>query len=201
MRGFSRFSRAFLAFLALKVEGVEDLAKASYFDRPDMEAALRLLTPANRLVMAAVLHTGRRVGDILAIRADQLRSNTIWITEQKTGKRSKIQLPDSILEPIRKQAGTLWAFPGRSDESKHRTRQAVWHDLHRAAKALRLEGSLGTHSGRKLYAVELMRQWRDLGAVQRDLRHSNPAVTMLYAFADQLSEGRRPKVRNRRGRS
>lgn len=183
------------------MEGVEDMAKASFFDRPDMEAALRLLTPANRLVMAAVLHTGRRVGDILAIRTDQLGSNTIWITEQKTGKRSKIQLPDSILEPIRKQAGRLWAFPGRSDETKHRTRQAVWHDLHRAAKALRLEGSLGTHSGRKLYAVELMRQWRDLGAVQRDLRHSNPAVTMLYAFADQLIGRKNPKTRNRRGKA
>ena len=177
------------------------MGKAAYFERPDMEAAFRLLTPANRLVMAAVLHTGRRVGDILAIRTEQLGSNTIWITEQKTGKRSKIQLPDSILKPIRKQAGKLWAFPGRSDETKHRTRQAVWRDLHRAAKALRLEGSLGTHSGRKLYAVELMKRWRDLGAVQRDLKHSNPAVTMLYAFAHELTARENPKIRNRRGKS
>lgn len=163
------------------------MGRATYFPRDMMENALRLLSPPNRLVMECVLHTGRRIGDILAIRTEQLRSTTIWITEQKTGKRSKIQLPGVLLQRIRDQAGSIWAFPGRSDPTKHRTRQAVWYDLRRAQKALRLPGALGTHSGRKLYAVELMKRWGDLERVRADLKHSNAAITIVYAMADKIA--------------
>ena len=174
------------------------MATTDYIAPSDMDAALRLLMPENRLIMRIVLHTGRRIGDVLAIRTEQLCSNTIWITEAKTHKRTKIQLPDSLLEPLRENAGSIWAFPGAHDQTRHKTRQAVWADLRRARDALRLRETLGTHSGRKNYAVALMAKYHDIERVQRDLRHSNPAITYVYAFADQMARGKAPRIRDRR---
>ena len=99
---------------------------------------------------------------------------------------------------------SLWLFPGRNPE-KHRTRQAVFKDLQRAAKLFRLDGKrikahISPHTARKIYAVNLYHEkekgglLRPLEAVMVDLNHENPAVTVLYALADQLSQKNYPKI-------
>lgn len=135
-----------------------------------------------------MLYTGLRVGDVLALRRDEL-ARCFWITEQKTGKRRKVGLSDQLIAQISSRAGASpWAFPSPIDANKPRTRQAVWADIKRAQRALRLRGNFGTHSMRKDYAVDLMRKYGDLDRVRRALNHSNPTVTVLYAMADQLVE-------------
>ena len=42
------------------------------------------------------------------------------------------------------------------------------------------------HSLRKLYAVRKLAETRSLVAVQRDLGHTSPAVTALYALSDRF---------------
>lgn len=109
------------------------------------------------------------------------------VTESKTKKRRRVHLPAGLLAEIREQAGAVWVFPGRLDESKHRCRQTVWADLRRARRALRLPETVGTHSMRKIYAVKLMKRYGDLNRVQRALGHENETTTMLYAMADQIT--------------
>lgn len=146
------------------------------------------LQPENRLVCRVMLYTGLRVGDVLALRKDQLR-RCFGITEQKTGKRRKVGLSDQLIKEITRRAGSSeWAFPSPKDPKKPRTRQAVWADIHKTAKALRLHVTAGTHSMRKNYAVDLMEKYGDIEHVRRALNHSNPTVTVLYALADQLVE-------------
>ena len=164
----------------------------------EIDLVLAVLTPQNRLVMRVALHTGLRVSDVLQLKTEQLKPH-FWLTESKTGKRRQVGLPEPLLSDLKKSAGAVWVFEGRSPE-KHRTRQAVWKDVKRAAKALRLPANIGPHSARKAYAAQLMAQCGDLEKVQRALNHSSQAVTMIYAMAahQRLAMDKRRAARSKR---
>ena len=162
--------------------------KTDYLLHREVEHVLAALMPANCLVMRVCLCTGLRIGDVLSIKTDMLNTH-FWVTESKTGKRRQVGIPAALLEEIRKQAGPLWAFPGKKP-GKHRTRQAVYKDVKRAAKAFRLPQNVAPHSARKVYAVDLMHKYGDIRRVQRALNHSGLGVTMIYAMADQLLEAK-----------
>lgn len=149
---------------------------------------LALLTPSNRLVMRLMLHTGMRVGDAVALRPADLRPSG-WYREAKTGKRRRLGIPADLLAELKAQAGTDWVFPGRNPW-QHRTRQAVWMDVHRASKALRLDRVVGTHSARKIYAVKLLAKYGNIDKVKRALNHGDASVTAVYAMADVLLQRR-----------
>ena len=51
-----------------------------YLLNREVEHVLAALTPSNRLVLRVSLHTGLRVGDVLALRPAQLGPQ-FWITE------------------------------------------------------------------------------------------------------------------------
>lgn len=174
--------------------------RTEYLLEKEVERVLDLLTFENRLVLRLLLHTGLRIGDALQLRPDQLRPN-FWITEEKTGKRRQIGIPEPLLSDLREAAGEYWVFPGQ-DPRKHRTRQAVWKDVKRAAAALRLTANAAPHSARKVYAVELLRKYGDMERVRRALNHSGIEVTLVYAMADkQLAAAgrrRRPKPGRKR---
>ena len=145
--------------------------RTAYLLDREVERVLDLLIPENRLVMRVCLHTGLRVGDVLALRTEQLRPN-FWVTEQKTGKRRQVGLPEPLLSDLRANGRPDgWCFPG-ADPRKHRSRQAVWKDVKRAAHALRLNCNAAPHSARKVYAVELLRKYGDVERVRRADRKS-----------------------------
>lgn len=156
----------------------------------EMEHVFAALTPANRLVCKVCVATGLRVGDVVQLHTSQLAPQ-FWITEQKTGKRRRVNLNKNLLEELRAQAGQEWVFEGTRDPVHHRTRQAVWRDVKRAAKAFRLPQNVSTHSLRKVWAVDKLGKSRgNLAAVQRGLNHSDQATTMIYAMAYQLYQAK-----------
>ncbi|MGM9619648.1 MAG: tyrosine-type recombinase/integrase [Oscillospiraceae bacterium] len=170
-----------------------------YLLEREVERVLSALMPQNRLILRTILHTGLRVSDVLELKTAELKPS-FWVTEKKTGKRKQIGLPGPLLADIRAQAGPYWAFPGRRAGS-HKTRQAVWHDVKRAAKAFRLPQNVGTHSLRKVYAVRLMRKYGDIERVRRALNHRSDSVTAIYAIADTLlleQQRRREAAKRRR---
>lgn len=178
------------------VGGVHDTT-TKWIDDNQLELVLALLMPQNRLIMQLAIHTGLRIGDVLALKTEQLKPR-VTIHEAKTGKSRRITIPAKLLQAIKAQAGEVWAFPGR-DPVKPKTRQAVWRDIKRAADAMRLPANIGTHTARKVYAVrKLAKTGGNLAAVQAALNHSDAAVTMLYAMADHLSK--QPRTGRRRGR-
>lgn len=160
-----------------------------YLLRREMEHVLAALTPSNRLVCRVCLQTGLRVGDVVSLKTRDLKGQ-FWIVESKTKKRRRVNLPRELLDQIRAQAGEVWAFPGRKP-GQHRTRQAVWADVKRAAKAFRIRQNIAPHSFRKVYAVELLRRCGDVKRVQRALNHSDCATTMIYVMAAELLETKR----------
>lgn len=162
----------------------------------EVSHVLAALMPQNRLIFRVILRTGARIGDVVALKTEQIKP-WFWYTEQKTGKARRMGLGEDLAREIRAQAGPVWAFPSARTEG-HKTRQAVWADLKRAEKAFRLPANVGTHTGRKVYAVHLMEKYGDIKKVQKALNHSNSSVTAIYAMADRLlSEKKRTKRSNR----
>lgn len=154
----------------------------------EVDHVLAALTPQNRLIIETVLQTGLRISDVLELKTSDLKPS-MWVTERKTGKKHRCGLKKDLLRRILAQAGPIWAFPGRNGNG-HKTRQAVWADVKRAAKAFRLPQNVGTHSFRKAYAVELLAKYGDLLRVQRAMGHSAPSITVIYAMADRLLDAR-----------
>lgn len=170
----------------------------TYIDGDQLELVLALLTQPNRLACQLALHTGLRISDVLSLRTDQLKPR-LTVREAKTGKSRRVTIPRQLLANIQAQAGEVWAWPGR-DPAKHRTRQAVWADVKRAQRALRLPDNIGPHSLRKTYAVRQFARSGDMHKVQAALNHSDVAVTMLYAMADHLTQQRAAGGSRRRSR-
>lgn len=167
--------------------------RAAWLDDDRMALLLTALMPDNRLALEVALVTGLRIGDVLALRPADLRTQRPTITERKTGKHRRVYIPARLRELLLRGCGRYWVFEGRLDPKKHRTRQAVYKDLRRAARLYRVDGQpiqphISPHSTRKMYAVhDLQRHGGDLRAVQHDMLHSDPAVTALYAYADRLT--------------
>lgn len=157
----------------------------------EVRGVLMLLTPVNRLVMQVMLHTGLRVGDAVALPATLAEVGRCTIREAKTGKVRRVSVPEPLRLELARVAGKVWLFPSRSSQTGHITRQAVWKDVKRAAAAMRLPQNVGTHSARKVYAVDLLRKYGDMKRVQRALHHGDVTTTAIYAMADKALESRR----------
>lgn len=164
----------------------------------EVELVLSALTETNRLVIRTALITGLRVGDVLALKPDRLKSH-FWVTEQKTGKARQVGLPEPLLSDLKNHAGEVWVFPGRNPR-KHHTRQAVWKDVKRAAAAFRLPQNVAPHSFRKVYAVDLLKKYGDIERVRRALNHGSETVTMIYALADMQLAAKYRRRRRSPGR-
>lgn len=85
---------------------------------------------------------------------------------------------------MRKIGDKKFIFPGRFGD-KPRTRQAVWKDVKKASKALKINENLSPHSARKTYAVEEFHE-KGFKEVQKELQHDRAETTMLYAYSDIL---------------
>lgn len=182
--------------------------RSDWVDPAVLEHILAALTPENELALRVSIATGLRISDVLAIKSKSLRMGPRFtIHESKTGKARRIYLPRDLYSRLLDNMGEHYAFPGRSDPRRHRTRQAVWKDLHRAAKAFRVSDAVGLspHTARKVFAVDQLEKSGSLERVQRLLNHSDPTITALYALAAEVTrrklggtgDPRKPSYRRR----
>lgn len=141
----------------------------------------------NSLALRVSLETGLRIDDVLSLTPRQLNKRTLIGIASKTKKPFKRVLSIDLSKRLKEISGRYFIFEGRNSEKKHRTRQAVWKDVKKAAKILEIDGNIAPHSARKTYAVE---QFKDggLAVVKKNLQHKDISTTMLYAFADYLDE-------------
>jgi integrase len=178
-------------FLGLTTGGRE--VRTDYIHKQELQHVLAALTPPNRLAIEISLATGLRIGDVLALTRDKLTGTSdrrITVTEAKTGKRRRVEIPAELFKRALGMAGKVFVFEGRHDYRHHRTRQAVHKDIKRAARLFRCRGNIAPHTARKVYAVEAFRRTQELAKVQKLLQHTNEAVTAIYALADELTARR-----------
>ena len=145
------------------------------------------MTYENVLALRVSLETGLRIDDVLSLRAEQIVRRTIYGTAEKTDKPYR----KTISAELAKRLGSLapnkggFIFPHRLDPTKHRTRQAVWSNMKKAAALMGVKLNAAPHSARKTYAVEMFKD-KGLEQTQKELQHDRLSTTMLYAFSDML---------------
>jgi integrase len=140
----------------------------------------------NVLALRVSLETGLRIDDVLKIKKSDIKGRTIRGISEKTNKPFKKVISKDLANRLTEISGKIFIFEHRLKVGEHRTRQAVWKDLKKASKVLGLKGNIAPHSARKTYAVELFKD-SGLDKVQKELQHDNTSTTMIYAFADLLS--------------
>lgn len=163
--------------------------RSDWLHTESLRHILAALTFENRLAIETSLATGLRIGDVLALKSSCLLKERFTIREEKTGKSRRIRLPQGLRDELLHIAGRFYVFEHRLDPRRHRTRQAVWKDMHRACELFRIKHLVVTpHSARKVYAVSKYQNGYSLKKVQQLLNHTDEAVTMLYAMADTITE-------------
>lgn len=144
--------------------------------------------PENRLALIVSMTTGLRINDVLNIKSADLHRDRFTVREQKTGKNRRIRLDTRLRDDMLRYAGRIYVFENRLDYKRPRTRQAVFKDLKRACECFRVKGlNVSPHSARKIYSVEQYKRTCSVQRVQALLNHSDEAVTMLYALADEVT--------------
>lgn len=171
--------------------------RTDYKDKSDIEHILAGLMPENRLACEISLLTGLRINDVLSLKTEQIKKGRFTVHEQKTGKNRQVSLPKNIIWQALSYSSPLYVFPHRLNGREHRTRQAVFKDLKRVARAFHCKENLSPHSLRKVYAVEEYKKDGDLKRVQKLLNHSDEAVTYIYALSNILSKRKITKTRNK----
>jgi len=158
------------------------IARTNWIPASDCAVLLRLLRPENAIALELALDTGLRISDVLSLRTAQVGSQRITVRESKTGKTRRVYLRKSLWERLKAVAGSLYVFEGRDSPDKHRTRQAVYKDVKRAAKAMRVK-HVGCHTARKVYAVDIYRR-KGLTAAQAALGHDRVETTLIYLASE-----------------
>lgn len=159
--------------------------RTDYIKSKDYHMLYMRMTYENALALRVSLETGMRIGDVLALEKSNLQGRTITFTAQKTNKKGKAVVSSDLANRLSCIGNDKYIFIGRSG-TKPRTRQAVWRDVKQASKGLFAE-NVAPHSARKTFAVEDYRE-HGLPHTKKALQHERTDVTMLYAFADILSE-------------
>ena len=178
-----------MQFTFLGKEAGAKMAKADYVDPVELSHLLAALMPENRLAMEISMVTGLRISDVLGLRTEPLKASPngrMTVRELKTGKNRRIYIPKELRERALRYAGRLYIFEHRYSPDRHRTRQAVWKDMKRVARAFNLRANLAPHSARKTYSVAEY-QKGGLKRLQGLLQHTSEAVTVLYALADEMT--------------
>lgn len=182
------------------------MARSEWVSDEVMERILGAMMPANRLAIEVSLATGLRLSDVLALDTETVaRTARPYVRDAKTGKSHRIYIPERLRGRMLAQAGRYWIWPGRLDPKVHRTRQAVYKDMVLAVEIVKRAGwvdkkaTISPHSARKVAAVRAYKR-RGYEAARDLLVHDaeHPAVTLLYALADQLPP---PRSKRRRRRS
>ena len=165
--------------------------RSDFVERDILGHVLFALTPINCLACRVSLETGLRIDDVLAIKSADLKKQTFTVTEKKTNKKKRCRLSQSLRKELLNISGSVYVFEHRTDPTRHRTRQAVFSDIKRAGKLLRLRENVTPHTMRKAYAVDLMRRYGDIRKVAEALNHDpkQESTTIIYALADILFNG------------
>ena len=143
------------------------------------------MTPDNALAIAVSIETGLRVGDVLALRGENLHNDYIQYIAEKTKKPGIAPCAPSLIAQLRERAArTGYCFPSRwGSKNLHRSRQAVWKNVRKAAVASGIKPHVSPHSARKTFAVDLYHK-HGIEAVKAALQHGDTLTTNLYALAD-----------------
>jgi integrase len=134
--------------------------------------------PLLRAVMSVCYATGQRIGDVLAIRSEDIGEDGIYFEQQKTGKQLVVAWTTELraavaearaLKPNALRPPLLWGFEAP-------TYHMVWKRWRAACKAARVTGAT-LHDLRAMAATDAEAQGIDARAL---LGHTDERTTRIY---------------------
>lgn len=172
--------------------------KSRYLTEDELERLRASMPDDHWRAVAVTLETGMRVGDVVALRRENLDGRRLSFTASKTGKPGECIISEALADELRAHAGPEWLFPSPRKAGKHIWRETVWKRLKRASRASGVApAGCSPHSMRKVYAVELTAR-EGIRAVQEALQHDRISTTEEYALSDWAT-GDNAKLPLRRG--
>lgn len=146
----------------------------------------------NAAIVEVLLGTGLRVSEVcdLVVGDVFLDAANVLVRRGKGNKARLVAIPKKLAGYIaeftawkasvgEEISGTTPLFV--SQRGDHLSRSGVHRIWKRALDAAGLPTSWGVHATRHSYATELYRRTRDLRLTQRQLGHSSPVITQVYA--------------------
>lgn len=150
------------------------------------------------LLFTVGVNTGLRISDILALRVsdvlDQASSKPKIVDRLEVSERKTSKLRDVLLNPAARTALRDYVitkdltsspnaplFPSRKGRGRRSiSRYTAYRTLNKAARAVGIHESIGTHSMRKTFGYFLYMSGLDITRIQYMLNHSSPDVTLAY---------------------
>lgn len=164
--------------------------ESEYINPDKLKFILDMMVLDDANAVRVSLHTGLRIGDVLALKKNDVdKDGNVRTVCAKTGKPFAGAIPPKLAKDIRFRAGNSdWLFPSPSPrrKDKPRTRQAVWHNIKKAAKLCAVPRNVSPHTARKVYAVEKFKK-DGITEAQNALQHDRLQTTLIYAFSDQIA--------------
>ena len=153
----------------------------------ELKRQARKLGEQQYLLVLIGLNSGLRIGDILRLKASDFReSDELCLKEQKTGKKTYIEMHPAVLLEIRKmiskKADDELLFP--SPQLKRRKEaisyKTAYSWVNKAARAAGIKGAVGCHTLRKTYGYHFYQDKRDVALLMEHFNHSDQGVTLRY---------------------
>ena len=147
----------------------------------------------DRAIVEVIYGAGLRVSEAVGLTLDalDLENGSVRVLG-KRGKTRLVPLPEVTCDRLREyldsgrpellQTGSSRVF--LSDRGKNMLRQTVYSLLNRYARLSGISRSVGPHSLRHTYAVDLLKGGADLRSVQELLGHESIATTQIYTHLD-----------------
>lgn len=172
--------------------GYNGIMRTDYLNPQLYNRLYAVMTYENVLAMRVALETGLRIDDVLSLRYEQINGRTLRGIAEKTGKEyRKVISHDLVKRLLQGNNGKKgYIFPHRTKPNEHRTRQAVWSNMKKAAEIMGVKLNAAPHSARKTYAVEVFKD-KGISEAQKELQHDRVSTTMIYAFSNLLTENER----------
>ena len=142
------------------------------------EMIFRTANPGNRLILEPMARNGMRIGEVLALRAEDIEDRRVSLTNPKSGKESeRVFLPQKVAERLK---AYIIKREIRPDEKIFPITYSAARDIVRKAGML-LGVKVSPHDLRRHAATYASRAGKTIEIVSKlILRHSNRSTTQRY---------------------
>ena len=171
------------------MDEIEELKNYFYLEKPNLR---------NYALICLGMNSTLRIGDLLSLKWENVYNFSercflkhISITEQKTGKRTRIALNHSAVEALQVYQDSLghlepadYLFPGKYSFS-HLSRSQAFRIIKSAGQDLHFETDISCHSLRKTFGYHAWKSGAQPVVLMNVFNHSSFQITKRYLGIEQ----------------
>lgn len=155
----------------------------------EVKSALKKTSLRNYMIFMVGINLGRRVSDIVTLKAKHLRNrDRLVIKEKKTGKETYILIPATLKTELGEYLKTFgdeqYIFRSRQFENRPISPKRVYQIMKKVANFCGLD-NIGTHSMRKTFGYHHYKAFRDVAQLMMIFNHDDQKTTLRYIGIEQ----------------